>query len=128
MNTAIMSNKVAAPTSHFVHALEVAAGSRLLYITGQIPLNTDGTTPESFSDQCELVWRNIRNILEAADMTLKDLVKIQGFVVRPSDMHTYRRVREQVLGDHLPASTMICIAALGRPEWLVEIEAVAAKA
>ena len=46
----------------------------------------------------------------------------------PADMPAYRAVRERILGDHRPASTMIVISALGRPEWKVEIEAVAARA
>lgn len=127
MNRQIMSNRVAAPTSHFVHAVEVPATSRLLYVTGQIPLTTDGQTPTDVGEQCDLVWQNIFNILKEAGMGVRDIVKIQGFVVRPSDMPAYRAARERALKDHKPASTMICISALGRPEWLVEIECVAAQ-
>jgi 2-iminobutanoate/2-iminopropanoate deaminase len=61
-------------------------------------------------------------------MEIRHIVKIQGFLVDPKDMPAYRTVRARVLGDHRPASTMIVISELGRPEWKVEIEAVAAHA
>jgi 2-iminobutanoate/2-iminopropanoate deaminase len=128
MNRMLFPKAVAAPTSTFSHAVEITAGARMLFITGQIPLAIDGTVPSSFKDQAELCWRNIIEILKEANMELRDLVKIQGFVVDPADMPAYRAVRERILGDHRPASTMIVISALGRPEWKVEIEAVAARA
>jgi enamine deaminase RidA (YjgF/YER057c/UK114 family) len=109
------------------HAVEVQAGARLLFITGQIALAVDGTVPSSFTEQAELCWRNIIEILKEAKMELSDLVKIQGFVLDPADMPAYRAVRQRVLGDHRPASTMIVISELGRPEWKVEIEAIAAR-
>jgi enamine deaminase RidA (YjgF/YER057c/UK114 family) len=116
------------PTTEMSHAVEVLAGARMLFITGQIPLAPDGTCPTSFTDQAELCWRNIIEILKDANMELKDIVKIQGFVVDPADTPTYRAVRARILGDHRPASTLVSISALGRPEWKVEIEAVAARA
>jgi enamine deaminase RidA (YjgF/YER057c/UK114 family) len=128
MNRMLFPKTVAAPTSTFSHAVEVQAGARMLFITGQIALAKDGTVPSSFVEQAELCWRNIIEILKEANMELRDLVKIQGFVVDPADMPAYRAVRERILGDHRPASTMIVISALGRPEWKVEIEAVAARA
>src|SRR5215831_3017740 len=128
MNRMLFPKTVAAPTSTFSHAVEVTAGARMLFITGQIALSVDGTVPSSFVEQAELCWRNIIEILKEANMELRDLVKIQGFVVDPADMPAYRAVRERILGEHRPASTMIVISALGRPEWKVEIEAVAARA
>jgi enamine deaminase RidA (YjgF/YER057c/UK114 family) len=128
MNRMLFPKAVAAPTSTFSHAVEITAGARMLFITGQIPLAIDGTVPPSFVEQAELCWHNIIEILKEANMEVRDLVKIQGFVVDPADMPAYRAVRERILGDHRPASTMIVISALGRPEWKVEIEAVAARA
>jgi enamine deaminase RidA (YjgF/YER057c/UK114 family) len=127
MNRMLFPKNVAPPTSTMSHAVEVQAGARLLFITGQIALAVDGTVPSSFAEQAELCWRNIIEILKEARMELSDLVKIQGFVLDPADMPAYRAVRQRVLGDHRPASTMIVISELGRPEWKVEIEAIAAR-
>jgi enamine deaminase RidA (YjgF/YER057c/UK114 family) len=128
MNRMLFPKSIAPPTTTMSHAVEVMPGSRMLFITGQIPLAIDGTCPTSFTEQAELCWHNIIEILKEAKMELKDIVKIQGFVVNPKDMPAYRAVRARVLGDHRPASTMIVISELGRPEWKVEIEAVAARA
>lgn len=115
-------------TAQISHAVEVPAGSRLLYITGQVVWDIERAGRTGFEEQAQECWENIVRILQAADMTLADLVKIQGFIVRPEDRDLYRAVRARVLGDARPASTLLVVARLGRPEWLVEIEAVAAKA
>jgi enamine deaminase RidA (YjgF/YER057c/UK114 family) len=127
MNREIVSSRLAPPTGQHSHAVEVPPGSRLVWVTGQVPIKADGQVPHSFTEQCEVAWRNVFAILEEADMGVADIVKVQAFVVRPSDMPAFRLVRERILGEHRPASTMFCVAALGRPEWKVEIEVVAAK-
>ncbi len=61
-------------------------------------------------------------------MTLSDVVKIQAFLTRSSDLGEYRSIRNEMVGSTRPAHTLLVVSALGRPEWLVELEAVAAKA
>lgn len=61
-------------------------------------------------------------------MTLNDLVKVQAFLTRASDLEAYRAIRNEMVGSSRPAHTLLVVAALGRPEWLLELEAVAAKA
>lgn len=128
MNRMIVPKSIHPPTTTMSHAVEVLPNSRLLYITGQIPLAIDGTCPKDIVEQIELCWHNIIEILKEANMDIRNIVKIRGFLVDPKDMPAYRAIRARVLGDHRPASTMIVISELGRPEWKVEIEAVAARA
>lgn len=60
-------------------------------------------------------------------MSLKDVVKMTGYIVRPTDRDAYRDARNKNLGTARPASTLLVVARLGRPEWLIEIDCVAAQ-
>ena len=59
-------------------------------------------------------------------MSLSDLVKVTAYVTRPDQVGHYREVRDRVLNGGEVASTLVIVAALARPEWVVEIDAVAA--
>lgn len=59
----------------YSQAVEVRGVERILYISGQIPVDADGKVPESFEDQARLAWKNIERQLAAADMTLDNIVK-----------------------------------------------------
>jgi enamine deaminase RidA (YjgF/YER057c/UK114 family) len=61
-------------------------------------------------------------------MSVGDLVKITQYLTRAEDIPAYAKVRTRMLGAARPASMMLVVAALPRPDFLLEIEAVAAKA
>ena len=119
---------VAAPASTYSHGVEVKPNARWLYISGQVGVLPDGRTAADFTAQAETCWKNISNVLKAAGMGIDDLVKITTFVCNPADVVTLRAVRDRFIGTARPASTLVVVAALASPDWLVEIEAVAAKA
>jgi enamine deaminase RidA (YjgF/YER057c/UK114 family) len=96
-----------------------------LFVSGQIPAGIDGSVPESFEDQARLVWKNIIAQLEAADMTLDNLVKVTYFLSDRKYIPEYRRVRQEVLGDRRVGLTTI-ITGIFDEKWLLEIEAIAA--
>lgn len=87
-----------------------------------------GGLPPDITAQAELAWGNILKMLEKAGMTVHDLVKITQYLVRAEDIPAYAKVRARVLGEARPASMMMVVAALPRPDILLEIEAVAARA
>ena len=116
------------PVGAYSHAIEAPPNSRWLFISGQIALSRDGKVPKDFAEQCELAWTNLFNVLKSAGMDVKDLVKLTVFMVRESDLPTFREVRDQFLEGWRPATTLVFVRALARPEWLIEIEAVAAQA
>ena len=60
-------------------------------------------------------------------MTVNDLVKVTHYLLRASDIPAYVTVRARFLGDSRPASMLLVIPELVRPEFLVEIEAYAAR-
>jgi enamine deaminase RidA (YjgF/YER057c/UK114 family) len=104
----------------------VPEGSRLLYISGEVGVRPDGTVPEGIEAQAEACWRNITAILADAGMGIRDLVKITTYLVRPEDVAAAGAARAKHFGDARPGSATIIVKALVAPQWLIEIEAVAA--
>jgi enamine deaminase RidA (YjgF/YER057c/UK114 family) len=117
---------VAPPFSSYSHGVEAAAGARWLHISGQIGVRPDGSLAPGAEAQMEQAWRNVFAILDAAGMSRRDLVKTTIFLTAQGDVGLARQVRERMLEGAAPASTLIFVAGLARPEWVVEIEAISA--
>jgi enamine deaminase RidA (YjgF/YER057c/UK114 family) len=115
------------PLARYSHAVEVEAGARLLFVSGQLALDQAGRVPDGVAAQAELIFRNIDNILQAAGMGLGDLVRISTFLTHPDDLKTYMAVRDRFIAAPPPASTLLVISGFSRPEFKIEIEVVAAK-
>ena len=96
-----------------------------MFVSGQIPVSTDGGVPQGFQAQCRLAWANMSAQLRAADMTLENVVKITTFLSDRRYGQENRDIRREVLGDLAPASTVI-ITGIFDEQWLLEIEAIAA--
>jgi enamine deaminase RidA (YjgF/YER057c/UK114 family) len=127
MNKIYNPADVPPPVGAYSHAIEVAAGVRTLHISGQVGVLADGKPAQGIEAQTEAVWNNIKGILKAAGMGVSDLVKVTTFLVNKADIQASRAVRLRHLGDHKPASTLLVIDALASPDYLIEIEAIAAK-
>lgn len=119
--------KSAQPSGPYSLGVEIPAGQRLLFVAGQVPVAADDSTPAGIKAQSEQVWRNIINVLESAGMGVENLVKVNHYLTKPENIPGYGEVRSRMLGAARPASTMVVVASLVKPEWLVEVEAVAAK-
>jgi 2-iminobutanoate/2-iminopropanoate deaminase len=119
---------VAGPFASYSHGIEVAGPVRFLFGAGQTGVAPDGRVGEGIEEQARLVWANIREVLAAADMSVDHIVQLSMYLLDREHYATARAVREEVLGDHRPASTLLYVAGLARPEWLIEIDFVAAKA
>jgi 2-iminobutanoate/2-iminopropanoate deaminase len=121
-----MNRRPINPTdSSYAQAHEVSDPSRILFISGQIPVAADGSVPKDFKAQCRLTWANIEAQLKAAGMSFANLAKITVFL---SD-RKYRRenfeVRSEVLGKSISPAMTIVIAGIYDEAWLLEIEAIA---
>lgn len=123
-----MSSQNTATAAGFSNSVEVQGAQRTLYIAGQVASFEDGRIPGNIEAQCHLVWDKIEKLLQDAKMTLKDVVKTTVFLTSADDVEAFRRVRAQRLGDAKPASTLVVVSALVRPEFRVEVEAIASKA
>ena len=111
----------------FAHGVEVAAGARTLFVSGQVGVDRDGrTVAGGFEAQCRQAIANVEAVLASARMSLGDVVKVNIYLTRREDIPRLREVRAERLAV-APAVTMVLVAGLHDPEWLVEIEAVAAK-
>jgi enamine deaminase RidA (YjgF/YER057c/UK114 family) len=108
-------------------AVEAPAHARWLFTAGTPGLGLDGTLASDITAQAEQAWTHIVTMLERAGMTVHDLVKITQYLTRASDIPAYAKVRSRVLGTARPASMLMVVSQLPRPEFLLEIEAVAAK-
>jgi 2-iminobutanoate/2-iminopropanoate deaminase len=105
----------------------VASAEKTLYISGQIGIDAQGVASPDFATQAKQTWTNIQAILADAGMALTDIVKTTIFLVDRGDYATFADVRKSVLNGHKPASTLVYVSGLVKPEWKVEIEVVAAK-
>ena len=117
---------VAPPFSRYSHGVEAPAGARWLHISGKVGVTREGKMLDGTEAQVEQAWRNVLSVLEEAGMGPRDLVKVTTFLINRADLPMARTVRERMLHGAEPASTLLFVAGLASPEWLVEIEAIAA--
>jgi len=115
------------PLANYNHAVEVEAGARLLFVSGQLALDKEGQVPEGVEAQATLIFENILAILSEAGMGREHLVRISTFLTRPEDLKPYMTVRDRYVADPPPASTLLIINGFSRPEFKIEIEVIAAK-
>jgi len=112
----------------YSNGVEVPPNARWYYSAGMVGMGKDGKVPEGIAAQAEIIWQSLTDLLKAADMDVTDIVKMVAYVVHGQDMKLYGPVRGKYLKGHRPASTMITVPALVTPEFLIEVEIVAAKA
>lgn len=115
------------PFANYAHAVEVAAGSRLLFVSGQLGVGPDDVAPEGAEAQARLCFANIAAILSEAGMEMRDVVRLNAYVAGREHLAGYMRARDAAVGDPPPASTLMVVSGFARPEFVVEIEAVAAR-
>lgn len=119
---------VARQIGRYSDAVEVAPNARLLFTAGTPGLALDGTLPTDIAGQAELAWTHIVAMLDKAGMTVHDLVKVTHYLLNAADIPAYVAVRSRFLGEARPASMLLIVPQLVRPEFLLEVEAIAAKA
>lgn len=114
----------------YSHATVVTDG-KLIFVSGQVPVNELGETvgKNDLRAQTTQVYENLKKILAQAGATFQDVVKMNTYVVnyKPSDVVIIREVRKNYLSPTAPpASTLVGVTALVNPDYLIEIELVAA--
>ena len=99
----------------------------LLFISGIPGFDAQGELPEKFEEQFANVVVNIKRILGEAGATMRDLVKVNVLLTRPSDVAAMNALYASAFGPApYPARTTCVVVALPNPAMLIEIEAVAA--
>ena len=123
----INPDSIAGPFATYAHGVEFSSPVRWLFGAGQTGVALDGTVPSDIEGQAELVWANMAAVLAEADMTFEDIVQLNMLLTDRADAAGAMEVRDLHLRDHRPASTLMYISGLARPEWRIEIDYIAAQ-
>jgi enamine deaminase RidA (YjgF/YER057c/UK114 family) len=115
------------PVGGYMHQVEISSSERMLIISGQVGMDQEGTVPEDPIEQLNLAFENIIRNLQAAEMDVKDLVKINYYLVGEWDTSKRRELVAAKLDGHKPCSTLVYVAALASPIYKVEVEAWASR-
>ncbi len=110
------------PLGSYSHQIEISGNERLLVISGQIGMREDGTIPDDPFEQLDLAFENIFRNLRAADMDVKDIIKLTYYLVGEIDTTRRREIVLSKLQGHQPCSTLLYVAALASPAFKVEID------
>jgi enamine deaminase RidA (YjgF/YER057c/UK114 family) len=119
-------SSIRAPFARYSHGIEVPAGHRLVFCSGQLGVGADESVPGDVGAQAELCFSNIAAILAEAGLTLGNIVRINAFVTDRTHMRPYMDVRDRLVGTPPPASTLMIVTGFTRPEFKVEVEVIAA--
>jgi len=126
-----LSNPEGMPSAiGYSQVAEITCG-KLVYISGQVSRDaSDALIGErDFGAQAEQVFQNLKIAVEAAGGTFANIIKLNYYcvdTVEPSQLPLVREIRDRFVNtDNPPASTFVVVSRLVRPEWLIEVEAVA---
>ncbi len=93
---------------------------------GQLGIGPDERIPEGSEAQADICFANIAAILAEDGMTMSDIVRLSVYVTAREHMEGYRRSRDRQFPGTPPTTTLIMVAGLVKPEFVIEIEAIAA--
>lgn len=116
-------------TRHLAYSQAVILGD-YLFIAGQVPCNLDGEVVGhgDIEVQTRQVFENFRKLLEESGSSLELVGKVTVFITDIEYRATVHRIRTEVFAEcgHLPASTLAVVTRLANPDWLVEMDGIAA--
>jgi enamine deaminase RidA (YjgF/YER057c/UK114 family) len=114
------------PFSSYSNGVEVPAGQKLVFCSGQLGIQKDGTVPSGAAEQTELCFDNIAALLAESGLGLEHVVRINAFVSAREHLRPYMDARNRRFSPPFPASTLMIVSGFARPEFVVEVEVVAA--
>lgn len=126
MHKPLSPSSIHPPFSRYSLGIEVSSRSRYVFCSGQIGIRADGTIPPDCATQTRVCFDNIAAVLAEAGMGFGDVVKLNAFVTGREHLAEYMKVRNELFPDPYPASTLMIVTGFARPEFVVEIEAIAA--
>lgn len=122
-----IATQAAKPVANYKMATRLEGG-RLVYISGQVARDASGNLvgKGDIRAQARQVFQNLRQVLQAAGGDLKDLMKITTYITTLEHFPAVAEARSEVFQGELPASTLIVVKSLFHPDFLIEVEGVAA--
>ncbi len=125
------------PFGNYAHGFAVPAGARWVVTSGQLGISNLGigdlgsinnrAIPDSVAAQAELCFDAIEAILKEAGMSLADVVQLRAYVTERAAFADYMAVRDRRLEGRRVASTLLVVGGFTREEFLIEVEATAAR-
>jgi reactive intermediate/imine deaminase len=117
----------AKPVANYKMATRMEGG-QLFYVSGQVAWDPSGNVvgKGDIRAQTRQVFQNLRQVLQAAGGDLKDLLKITTYITRIEDFPAMAETRKEIFQAELPAATLIVVKSLFHPDFLIEVEGVAA--
>ena len=112
---------------NYSQAVKVTGAQTILYLAGQVAYDDKGGPAHrgDFIAQARAVFQNVKAQVEAGGGTIQNIVKINTYLTDIRHRADLGPVREEIFGKKGPASTLVAVAALAHPDWLIEVEAVA---
>ena len=123
---ALCPSSIRPPLARYSHGIAVPADYRLVITAGQLGIGLDESIPEDSEAQADICFANIAAILAEDGMTMANIVRLSVYVTASEHMQGYRRSRDRQFPGRPPTTTLIVVAGLVRPEFVIEIEAIAA--
>jgi enamine deaminase RidA (YjgF/YER057c/UK114 family) len=116
------------PFARYAHGVAVTAGARLLFCSGQLGVGPDDVAPKGAEAQAALCFANLDAVLEEAGMTRADVVRVNAYVTGREHLPGYMAARDGWAAGLAspPASTLMIVSGFARPEFVVEVEMIAA--
>jgi enamine deaminase RidA (YjgF/YER057c/UK114 family) len=121
-----------APLGMYSHGM-VAPGGEIVIVAGQVGMDGKGQLAgDDVGMQTKQALENVRAIVEAAGTTMRDVVRLQTFLISGDDIPGFMKARSEVFPEYFPdgaypPNTLLVVSRLVRPELRVEIEAMAIK-
>ena len=111
----------------YSQAIKVTGAQTILFLAGQVAYDKDGGAahPGDFKAQARAVFGAVKKLVEAGGGTLANVVKITTYVTDVRYRLDFRVVRDEVFGQKGPASTIVQVASLSHPDYMIEVEALA---
>ena len=119
---------ISKPFSNYAQVVTVVGAKKLVFCAGQVAADVDGTVlpPDDFKAQTKMVMKNLKNALAAGGAKLSDVTKVTIYICNPHDVPKARGILHDYFGKHPPGSTLCILRGLANPNFLLEIEAIAA--
>ncbi|MGH3822778.1 MAG: RidA family protein [Pseudonocardiaceae bacterium] len=106
-------------------SLAIQAGT-LLFVSGQVGIDEHGRTVGSdFGTQARRALANLTTVLDRAGASIADVAKVTIMVTDMAHRDEIIKLRAEFFTEPYPADTLIQVAGLARPDWLIEIDAIA---
>lgn len=119
---------IAKPFAGYSHVVTAEGAQKLVFCAGQVAADEQGKVlpPDDFEAQTKMVMQNLTRALAAGGAKLSDVTKVTIYICNPHDVPKARGILHTYFGEHAPGSTLCVLRGLANPNFLLEIEAIAA--